>query len=312
MGAKGSTVEQRTVRKLRQELSVPASSCSFPPRRWTDWNGLCDLLLSEAIIHVMPLMPLASSAARSYIRKKKSLGPFHLSGLATATGLEIKPMFSDGPAGPAPGPCWGLQGELQKESQWESTGKWKGDHSGNQSGNCTGNCNGNHSEKCAGSCKMNCSHCGNWTGRCSGSCIGNHTENCKGNCDGNSSGSCPPAAGEPIKFLSMALNLSLGGKGQHDLLQHLWVVKRGQLHYNEPPLLPGLARHGGALASTREALWAGTLRMLEGCPVAKPLREVGDPLQGGWQLSSELCSWPALRAWPHISYCLIICVSNQK
>lgn len=151
MGAKGSTVAQWTVRKLRQELSVPASSCFFPPRRWTDWNGLCDLLLSETIIHVMPLMPLASSAARSYIRKKKSSGPFHLSGLAPAKGLakaEIKPMLSDGPAGPALGCCWGLQWELQKESPWEvqCTGKCKGNRSGNQSGNCTGNCSGNQWE----------------------------------------------------------------------------------------------------------------------------------------------------------------------
>lgn len=98
MGAKGSTVAQWTVRKLRQELSVPASSCFFPPRRWTDWNGLCDLLLSETIIHVMPLMPLASSAARSYIRKKKVIGSF--SSLRT---------------GPCQGPC---QGWDKTHAQW--------------------------------------------------------------------------------------------------------------------------------------------------------------------------------------------------
>lgn len=203
------------------------------------------------------------------------------------------------------GPAGDCSGNCKRNRIEKCTGKCKGNHRGHQSGNCTGNCNGNHSEKCTGSCKVNCNHSGNWTGKCTGNCIGNHTENCKGNCNGNSSGSRPPAAGEPIKSLCVALSLSL--QREDGLLWPELVKLEGSWHHDEPPWLPGLARqwdgfgwHQGSSLS-RDPADAG------GLPCGQATWG-----GGGWQLSPEPCSGPALHAWPHISYCLIICISNQK
>lgn len=74
----------------------------------------------------MPLMPLASSAARSYIRKKKSLGPFHLSGLATATGLEIKPMFMMDQQGQPQGPAGDCRGNCKRSHSENPLGGARG------------------------------------------------------------------------------------------------------------------------------------------------------------------------------------------
>lgn len=215
------------------------------------------------------------------------------------------------------GQPWGPAEDCKRNHSEKCTGKCKRNHSENESGNCTGNCNGNHSEKCTGSCKVNCNHSGNRTGKCSGNCIGNHTENCKGNCSGNSSESCPPAAGEPIKSLVVALSLSLLSEGGSIWitaapLAPRWWNWRAAGTTTSPHCCQGWQGRGVALASTREALWIETCRCWRAALWPSHPGEVGTPLHGGWQLFSEPCSWPALHAWPHSSYCLIICINNQK
>lgn len=141
------------------------------------------------------------------------------------------------------------------------------------------------SEKCTGSCKVNCNGhpSGNWTGKCTGNCIGNHTKSCKENRNGNSSGSCPLAAGEPIKSVSMALSLSLLREGGSKWLiaaplAPRWWNWRAAGTTTSPLCCQGRQGNAVALASTKEALWAGTLQMLVGCPVARPPWGGGGPL----------------------------------
>lgn len=154
-----------------------------------------------------------------------------------------------------------------------------------------GDCKRNHSEKCTGSWKVNCNHSGNWTGKCSENCFGNHTENCKGNCNGNSSGSCPPAAGEPIKSLSVALSLFLLREGGSIWLIAAplipkWLNWKAAGTARSPHCCQGWQGSEAALASTREALWAGTCRCWRAALWPSHPGELGDP--SAWGLAALL------------------------
>lgn len=106
-------------------------------------------------------MPLASSSAKSYIKKKKR--------------SHWVPFISQ--YWPLP---WALPG--LRQTPCLVTGQQR--QLWGPAGACTGNCKGNRSGKCTGNCKGNCNgnsmgnrmrnHQVNWTGNHSGNCTRNH------------------------------------------------------------------------------------------------------------------------------------------